>query len=46
MPAVRQSLFCQNPLNQDLPKFNNAKVSSFTVLTTNHRRLLKILLTQ
>jgi len=31
MPAVRQLLFCQNPLNQDSPKFNNAKVSGFTI---------------
>jgi len=25
-------LFCQNPLNQDLPKFNNIKVSGFTAI--------------
>ena len=31
MPAFRQSLFRQNSLNQDSPKFNNAKVSGFTV---------------
>ena len=29
--AFSQHLFCQNSLNQVLPKFNNAKVSSFTV---------------
>ena len=31
LPAFCQSFFCQNSLNQASPKFNNAKVSGFTV---------------
>ena len=33
MAAFRQRLFRQNSLNQHSPKFNNAKVSDFTVVT-------------
>ena len=32
MPGFRQRFFRQNSLYQDSPKFNNAKVSSFTVV--------------
>ena len=32
MPGFRQRFFRQNSLYQDSPKFNNAKVSGFTVL--------------
>ena len=31
LPAFRQRLFCQNSLNKDSPRFNNTKVSGFTV---------------
>ena len=31
MPGFRQHFFRQNSLYQDSPKFNNAKVSGFTV---------------
>ena len=31
MPGFRQRFFRQNSLYQDSPKFNNAKVSGFTV---------------
>ena len=31
MPGFRQRFFHQNSLYQDSPKFNNAKVSGFTV---------------
>ena len=44
MPAFCQRLFRQNSLNQDLPKFNNAKVSSFTVISrgqTKYKRLAR-----
>ena len=32
LQAIRQHFFRQNSMNQDSSKFNNAKVSSFTVL--------------
>ena len=40
--AIRQSLFCQNVL-RDLPKFNNIKVSRYTVFYSYKLTMLALL---
>ena len=43
LQAIRQHFFRQNSMNQDSSKFNNAKVSSFTVATSLERKFFCIL---